>query len=336
MFKPTVKHWLALALVMGLVSACGLIEPKDSEPYPNQAPETILTAFPPNVYDHTVTFNWKGQDNDGIIMHYETSVDGGSWNETTSRDTTIAFSVLGDATHTFAVRAVDDDGTADPTPAERTFTATSIAPETVLKAAPVGDAQVGPALTIELDAEDPDDVMFTWRYRIDEGSWSDWMADSTFAFALPTIVPGALGILDVGTHIFYGQARDASGLEGSLASVSFEVIEGTEPTTSVVLSQINERATYADYSMFTAIDNKNAVHYEVDADASGYSGVLAGFSYIWCRDADLATAQFSEWTMETEYDFPNVPAGTYWFILKARDTAGSEDSSPESLFVDIV
>lgn len=336
MCKPIVKRWCAVALVMGLVVSCGLIEPKESEPNANQAPETILTAYPPDVYDHTVTFHWKGQDMDGTIQFFETSVDRGSWQRTTSRDTTIVFSVADNAVHTFAVRAIDDDGDADPTPAERTFTATSIAPETVLLVAPSSGARVGPAITVELDADDPDDLFFTWRCRIDDGQWTEWMADSAFAFALPAIVPGALGILPVGTHTFYGQARDASGLEGSLASVSFEVIEGTQPTTTVALSQINSRATYADYSAFTAVDNKNAVHYEVEADASTYSGVLAGFSHIWCRAADLGTAQFSAWTSQTLYDFADVAPGQYWFILKARDTAGSEDSSPESLFVDIV
>ncbi|NTV53556.1 MAG: hypothetical protein HGA76_11175, partial [Candidatus Firestonebacteria bacterium] len=36
------------------------------------------------------------------------------------------------------------------------------------------------------------------------------------------------------------------------------------------------------------------------------------------------------------YDFADVAPGQYWFILKARDTAGSEDTTPESLYVDIV
>ncbi len=339
MSKPTVKHWLTLALVAGLTLSCGLFEPKEGEPRTNQPPETVLTAYPPDVYTHTVTLRWKGQDSDGIVMYYETSVNGSPWRETTRTDTTIVFPVNEPAgtLHTFAVRAYDDDGAADPTPAECAFTATSIAPQTTLKAAPSSGARVGPAITVELDADDPDDSRFEWRCKIDDGPWTEWRADSTFAFADPSIVEGSLGLLSVGPHTFYGQVRDAAGvMDPTPVTVSFEVIAGTEPTTFLKLSEINGRATYADYSAFTALDGKNSVHFEIAASADAYGGVVAGFASIWCRASELSGAQFSPWENRTVFDFPDVAPGQYYFIFKARDTAGHEDSSPESLFVDIV
>jgi len=337
MMKPTTLLCMALGLII-LLSGCGLIEPKDSELKENLVPETVLTAMPPDVYDHTVTFNWRGEDSDGIILYFETRVDEGAWVHTTRSDTTIVFGVADDAMHSFEVRAYDDDGDVDPTPASRSFTATSIAPETVLMVAPAESALVGPAITIELNAEDPDDKSFMWRYRLDDNEqWSEWTADSAFAFAQPSIVPGALGILSVGFHTFYGQVRDAAGIiDPTPASVLFQVGEGTQPTTSLTLCQIDGRETYTDYSMFTNVDNENAVHFEVSSSAAAYNGVLAGYSYIWTTDANLPTAQFSDWVYQEAFDFADVAPGKYWFIFKARDTAGSEDATPESLFVDIV
>lgn len=337
MFKPTVKPLLAVVVAVGLVTACGLIEPKDSELKPNQSPVVVLTAYPPNVYDHTVTFYWRGQDADGIVLYYDTNVDGAGWVRTQRTDTTIVFSAVDDAVHTFAVRCYDDDGAVS-TADQRSFTATSIAPTTLLKAAPPPNARIGPAPTIELDADDPDDQFFTWRYRIDNEPWSEWRADSSFAFGSPSIVAGGLGVLSVGVHTFYGQVRDASGLVApDSVSISFEVVDGTAPSTSVTLCEINGSASYADYSAFTdLLRDRNIVYFEIAGNASSYFGTLAGFSYIWCKAQDLPTAQFSPWSRTTEVEKRFVLPGQYWFIVKARDNAGNEDASPESLLVDIV
>ncbi len=239
MLKPTGRHWLALGLVLALVWAgCGLIEPGPSTEHANKAPDTILTAAPPEAeeFSHVIHFHWRGEDDDGVVLSYDISVDDGDWVATTATDTTLTFSVLDNAVHEFAVRAIDDDGAIDGTPAERSFTATSIGPETVLWVVPDDSASVGQALTLELDADDPDDMVFEWRGRLDDGDWGEWQAESTFVYADPEIIEGALGIFTPGYHVFYGQARDASGLiDPTPESVTFLAEEGTEPTTGVLI-----------------------------------------------------------------------------------------------------
>jgi len=340
MLKPTGRHWLALGLVLALVWAgCGLIEPGDSTEHANRAPDTILTAAPPagGEFGHIVNFHWKGEDEDGVVLSYDISIDDGEWVATTATDTILTFSVLDDAVHKFAARAIDDDGAIDASPAERSFTATSIGPETVLLVVPEDSASVGQALTLELDAEDPDDQIFEWRHRLDDGDWSEWQAESTFVYADPEILEGALGIFTAGYHVFYGQTRDASGLiDPTPESVTFLVEEGTEPTTAVPFTTMNEAALYTDYSIWTDVDNSNDFYLEVGSSADAYSGVTAGYSYIWTEAANLDQAEYSEWSYDVEYTFEGVAPGDYWVIVKASDTAGNDDSSPESLFIDIV
>jgi len=312
---------------------------------PNQAPETVLTAAPPDTYNHIATFHWNGEDEDGLIMYFETSVDGGTWERTTATDTTIVFNVSDDAVHSFAVRAYDDDGEVDPSPAEANFTAVSIAPNTTFLDGGVpresgiilDNVYIGPAITLVLDAEDPDDKNFEWRYQLDgtdENGWSDWQ-DSVFAFADPEIIEGGLGILSEGTHTFYGQARDAAGLiDPTPVSFTFRVRSDYEPMMDIRAAEINFFPFYADFSAFTLPELENDIHFEAAIDVSEYWGSFGGFSYLWAEADQVAEMPYSEWGFDTEFDFIDVGPGQYWFILKARDTAGTEVS--DSIYVDIV
>ena len=337
---------LALSLVIGLLSAgCGLIEPGDSELHPNVAPETVLTVTPPDTVNHIVAFYWYGQDEDGLIMHYETSVDGGAWVQTTATDTTIVFTVLDGDMHNFKVRAYDDDGAVDDSPAEVNFTVTSIAPNTIFtddgvpkeSGIVLNNPDVGPGLTLILDAQDVDDKNFEWRYQLngtDEAGWSDWQ-DSVFAFADPEIIEGGLGILPEGTHTFYGQVRDAAGvIDPTPVEFTFTVDPMFEPELNITTAEFNLFPMYADYSAFTLPNLENDIHFEAAIDVSEYWGSFGGFSYLWAEADQVAEMAYSEWGFDTEFDFNDQAPGQYWFILKARDTAGTEVA--DSIYVDIV
>jgi thiol-disulfide isomerase/thioredoxin len=66
-----------------------------------------------------VRFGWTGGDIDGTVSGYEYSYDGSEWVRTDLDSVTVADAALGE--HLFRVRAVDDDGDVDPTPAECSF-----------------------------------------------------------------------------------------------------------------------------------------------------------------------------------------------------------------------
>jgi hypothetical protein len=152
-----------LAAMLG--SGCGPSTDLTGSPIPNTLPDTRVTARPPDVLESgfVVKFYWSGFDTDGRIVGYQwklsnNGTDGISiqdtltfdpvtgdtlnpWYTTMSTDST--FLVTADLpdypddpegisrsyqTHTFLVRAIDEDGGVDPSPAFVSFNALTLLP----------------------------------------------------------------------------------------------------------------------------------------------------------------------------------------------------------------
>jgi hypothetical protein len=158
------RSFFLLVLTLA-VAACDSDEDFIGAPPGNSSPTTELTARPPVLHGSSsrVAFSWWGRDFDGQIVGYEWKltdngadgiVDAGDllaqpWRFTTARDSVFRVSADMDSfpddnespdeaprfwqTHTFFVRAVDDRGARDPTPAEVSFTAVTIAPSVELE-----------------------------------------------------------------------------------------------------------------------------------------------------------------------------------------------------------
>ena len=165
----------------------------------NQPPDTRVTATPPALEEtsFTVKFFWTGLDNDGWVDHFEWRISdngrdgfvdqadtlGLAWHSTVVTDST--FSVSADIalfqtdvdnpqitdpkdfrywqTHTFFVRAVDNLGMADATPAMVSFTATTLSP-TINITLPKSNNSIvcvasARALTFGWEGNDPDNLV---------------------------------------------------------------------------------------------------------------------------------------------------------------------------------
>ena len=72
-----------------------------------------------NRLNTNVTMHWSADDRDGYIVGYEVSLDNITWSFTTKQDSVFRFSILnGDTTDiNLYVRAIDNDGNKDLTPA---------------------------------------------------------------------------------------------------------------------------------------------------------------------------------------------------------------------------
>ena len=83
----------------------------------SQAPDTTITAGPGgNTRDRTPTFKFSSSEKRST---FECSLDGAPFSPCKSPKTLQA---LDRGNHTFRVRAVDEAGNTDPSPAARTFT----------------------------------------------------------------------------------------------------------------------------------------------------------------------------------------------------------------------
>lgn len=100
------KHGF-FALITCVVVACGGSK-SPTEPSQNNAPTVSITSGPSGAVDtSTVTFTWNGQDTDGTVQGYEYKMDGVAGS---TSNTSRTFSNLSESSHTFEVRAQDDDG----------------------------------------------------------------------------------------------------------------------------------------------------------------------------------------------------------------------------------
>jgi len=112
---------IVIVSVLVLTAGCDWFdEPLEANLEPNTGLLECHTAQ--EVYEgDDVRFVWIGSDIDGDVAGCEWSYDDGDW-EPTDRDTIEILNVAKGA-HTFKVRAVDDDGDVDPSPAVCNFTA---------------------------------------------------------------------------------------------------------------------------------------------------------------------------------------------------------------------
>ena len=156
---------LALLLALG----CGPDTELTGSEIPNTLPDTEVTARPPDILEagFVVEFHWSGFDADGRIERYQWKIsDNGTdgisvqdtltfdpatgdtlnpWFDTVSTDS--IFLVSADIpdfpadsgnlnrsyqTHSFWVRAVDEDGGVDPTPALISFNSTTLLPDILI------------------------------------------------------------------------------------------------------------------------------------------------------------------------------------------------------------
>jgi hypothetical protein len=273
-------------LAVLLSSGCGPDTDLTGTPIPNSMPDTEVTARPPDVLEagFVVQFYWSGFDPDGRIVGYQwkmsdNGVDGISlrdtltfdpatgdtlnpWTFTASTDST--FLVSADIpdfpndpegydrsfqTHTFLVRAVDEDGGVDPTPAYISFNSTTLLPTIVLTGpsavtGQVESAQLPSTVTMLYEGSDPDfeaglptEVRYLWKRAVlpngdyadtrndfnnnldflvsfDDSAWTDWKRYDPDDDTRREVLPDQQQTDSQGRRIMYlfaVQARDTAG-----------------------------------------------------------------------------------------------------------------------------
>jgi hypothetical protein len=321
----------------------------------NQAPTVWLSSAPPegSVSKYTVHLFWGGWDPDGEIDFYEyaitnnvtgvfdpadtTSTPGDyKWNRVDANDSTFTFSAdlipdssaidfEGDHTpeefrrsHTFFIRAVDEEGTRSVKPAYRSFTARTLSP-TVFVDIPIAGglnaAQVPPITTFQWTATDyvgtvaevqeadsvrhilvsveRDPFNNSWdaaleyiRTNTDAPEWSEWKfyrqpEDSGKFWTSPP--------LDFGRYYFAVQAMDEAGAVSPVFDLDQNlrrILAGpriTGPILTVTNQYIGLIQTASPHTPPVIIDLPAgvAMAFEFEGDAESYGGLVSGYRYGW-------------------------------------------------------
>jgi len=153
-------------------------------------PETTITAGPTGpTSSASATFRFSSPD---TAATFQCKLDGRSWAACSSRKT---YSGLPQGSHTFRVRAKDSAGTNDPSPAQRTWTVDTVAPNTTITSGPKASTGSKSA-TFSFSASEGG---ATFECRLDGGAWQACSSPRTY------------GGLAKGAHVFRVRAVDKAG-----------------------------------------------------------------------------------------------------------------------------
>jgi len=206
---------------------------------------------------------------------FECRLDAGAWGACTSPK---AYTDLPDGPHTFEVRATDPAGDTDPTPASRSFTIDTTAPDTTISSGPSGptnDSDPAFGLSSEAGA--------TFECRLDAGAWDSCTS------------PKAYTDLADGAHTFAARATDPAGNTDATPATRSFMIDTVAPDT-VIDSGPSGTTTSNDPSFsFHATEAGSTFECRLDAGAWGtcssskaYSDVPDGAHTFAVRATDPA------------------------------------------------
>ena len=199
------KYFCYLVLIFSSLIIFSCVDNFDTgEEYPNESPNTTLANIPVegDTLYAMVTLMWDGEDNDGYVVAYEyrytTYPLGNSlgdsivhdWQETEENTLTISFTSPDSINkQCFQLRAVDNSGNIDPTPAEKVFyTNQTLPPKTTILSPDEGNEFFAieqtsywfPGITLKFTGKDEDGYIIEYAWSADSGDWH-WVCakDST-------------------------------------------------------------------------------------------------------------------------------------------------------------
>jgi hypothetical protein len=365
-----------LFLLALLATAAACTDDKLSGPRKtNQAPEVWLSAAPPegSLGKYTVKLYWGGWDPDGEIRYYKylitdnqtgvfdpADLAGGEWLPVVANDSTFTFSadsLLNPNTkqlvtdfvrsHTFFIRAVDDEGV-ESEYVYRSFTSRTLSPEVTITipARKTGStiAEVPPIATFRWTAkdyvddinnvQDPESVQYALKSTADFGGnwvqtlqylntpaaaheWSPWVYykapdDSGKSWTTPPQAIGSRMMLAV-------RAKDEAGAITPVLDENFNArrilfsFRSTGPYFEVFNQYMGNVSTKSCKTPATILDLPSGVpiDFRIFAYAQDYGGIVSGYRYGW----DIADLDDPE-----QWDVDYTP------FTADRDTRGYENA----------
>ncbi|MBK8165907.1 MAG: hypothetical protein IPK64_08075 [bacterium] len=389
-------------LCLGLAGGCSTDTELGGVRVPNAAPDTRVTGQPPTLLEagYAVEFRWTGSDPDGRLKGFQwkmsdNGTDGISpqdtltvdpltgaalhpWRFTAASDTT--FLVLADQagfpgdtidprsyrSHSLFIRAVDDKGAVDPTPAYISFTSTTIVPTCRVAFPGLGGGtssafSVPPSMNIgwegqDLDFElripirvrylwipavDPSGVTIISGYRYsqvyheilsyDDPRWSPWLRYKPDAEDRRVLIDDQ--VLD-SYFLFATQVQDTAGA----VSVGFDyqqevahVVIRPAPPPDVEIAETFLGSSQS-RSVTRTIAGGQPLNFSWKANADAYNGKIVAMRHGW-DIIDPLNANDPGWAVPPGLSEQNRKAaeqsfneGLHTFTLAVEDDADNEPS----------
>ncbi len=197
--------------------------------YDDIAPDTLLTANPANPANSaSASFSFSGSDTGSGVAGFSCSLDGGGFSACTS---TKSYSGLVDGSHTFQVRAADNAGNVDATPASFTWVLDSAAPDTSLTASPSNPTNAASASFTFTGSDGTGTGVAGFECKLDGAGFSACTSPKDYT-----------GLAD-GSHTFQVRAVDNAGNTDPTPAAFTWTVDTTAPT--VVMASLVPEPTNA-------------------------------------------------------------------------------------------
>jgi hypothetical protein len=388
----------AAALLLGVAGGCSTGTDLGGVRLPNAAPDTRVTGQPPTLLEasYAARFQWTGADPDGRIRGYQWKIsDNGTdgispqdtmtvdpltgavihpWRFTAGTDST--FLVLadqpdfpGDTTsprsyrsHSLFVRAVDEKGAVDPTPAYISFTSTTIVPTSRVNFPGLtGTAAfpVPPTVNIGWDGQDPDSelrvptkVRFLWipakdtsgnwitqQYRYnqiyhevlsyDDPRWSPWLPylaqSEDRIVSIPMAAANEFFLFATQVQDTAGAVSVGFGYQTEVANVVVRVGDFL-PTVTISETYLGQTMSSEDND---AVAGGQPLNFIWTASARDYNGNIVSMRHGW-DIVDVNDPNDPGWAVPPGLGEQNRQAversfseGLHAFVLRVEDDSGA-------------
>jgi hypothetical protein len=260
------------------------------------SPETTIDSGPVTPIDVAeASFAFSSPDGADFECRLDSSFEV-DWSACTSPE---SLSGLTEGSHVFEVRAVDEAGNVDPTPAVAEFVVDTVPPEIEVDAAPGTTVNVSQAI-FTFSSTEPG----SFECRLDSTDDADWSACTS---------PVVLTDLEEGSHSFEVRAVDEAGNVDPTPAVAEFVVDTIAPATT--------------------IDSGPAATIDVAETSFAFSSTESGG--FECRLDSNTDASWS--ACESPDPLAGLAEGTHTFEVRAVDLAGNADGTPAAttFFVDI-
>jgi Big-like domain-containing protein len=262
-------------------------------PPDDSAPDTTISSGPTGTTnDSTPTFAFTASEADAA---FECRVDTASWVDCASPWTTPA---LADGAHSVSIRATDEAGNTDGSPATRSFTVATApppdatAPDTTITAGPAGPTDdVTPMFAFTAS-----EANSAFECRVDSAPWASCAS------------PWTTAALTDGPHSVSVRATDVAGnTDASPATRAFTVATAPPPDTTAPDTTIMSGPTA------TTDDSTPTFAFTASEEGSAFECKLDAGAWAECTSPK---------------DYSALSAGSHTFSVRATDAAGNVDASP--------
>jgi hypothetical protein len=252
-------------------------------------PDTTITSGPAGgstTNSSSASFEFTSSESPST---FECKLDTGEWEScTTPRNLT----GLSDGSHTFMVRATDAVGNTDQSPASRTWTVDTTAPNTTITAGPAGGSTTNSSsASFEFTSTEGGS---TFECKLDTGEWESC-----------TTPRNLTGLID-GSHTFMVRATDAAGNTDQTPASRTWTVDTTAPNTTITSGPADGSTTNSSSASFEFTSSETPSTFECKLDSGDWEPCTS------------------------PKDLTGLTDGSHTFMVRATNGVGNTDSSPAS------